>query len=50
LFQRVKALMITVLALAVLALSVTFYRSCGARSVLDVDPHARKEIEKARQR
>jgi hypothetical protein len=36
--------------LALLALSVAFYRSCGSRSVLDVDPHAGKEIEKARQR
>ena len=41
---------IALLALGVLVLSVAFYRSCGFGHALDVDPHARKEIEKARQK
>ena len=45
-----KTLVITMLALGILALSVAFYRSCGLRNSLDIDPHARKEIEKAKQR
>jgi len=36
--------------LAILVLSVAFYRSCGSACGLDVDPRARKEIEKARQK
>jgi hypothetical protein len=41
---------IAVLALVVLVLSVAVYRSCRPEGALDVDPHARKEIEKARQK
>jgi hypothetical protein len=46
----VKTLLISILALGILALSVAFYRSCGSRNDLDIDPHARKEIEKAKQK
>jgi hypothetical protein len=46
----VKTIMISLLALGILALSAGLYRACRSRSSLDVDPHARKEIEKARQK
>ena len=49
LFQSMKTI-IAVLALVVLVLSVAVYRSCRPEGALDVDPHARKEIEKARQK
>jgi hypothetical protein len=49
LLQSMKTI-ITVLALGLLVLSVAFYRSCRPEGALDVDPHARKEIEKARQK
>jgi hypothetical protein len=32
------------------ALAIVAYRSCGAGSHLDVDPNARREIERAKQR
>jgi hypothetical protein len=35
------------LGVGILILSLTLYRSCGSGRTLDVDPHARKEIEKA---
>jgi hypothetical protein len=47
---RVKALWIFFLAAAILGLSMVSYRSCGSGSQLNVDPHARKEIQKAKER
>jgi hypothetical protein len=41
---------VAALALGILVVTVTFYRSCSSGRALDVDPHARKEIEKARQK
>jgi hypothetical protein len=38
------------LALVILVVILAFYRSCSSGGALDVDPHARKEIEKARQK
>jgi hypothetical protein len=38
------------LALGILVASVAFYRSCSSGGALDIDPHARREIEKAREK
>jgi hypothetical protein len=45
-----RTILICALALGILILSLTLYRACGSSRGLDVDPHARQEIEKARQK
>jgi Tfp pilus assembly protein PilX len=45
-----KRFLIVVIVLALLALGFVLYRSRFSANRLDVDPHARKEIEKARRR
>jgi hypothetical protein len=43
-------MIIAVTTLGMLVLIVMIYRSCGAGGGLNVDPHAREEIEKAKKR
>lgn len=43
-------LLLLVIATAVLVISFLFYRSHSSGTRLQVDPHAREEIEKAKRR
>jgi hypothetical protein len=45
-----KTIWILGLTLAVLIIAAIVYRACAPRPVLQVEPHAGREIEKARQR
>jgi hypothetical protein len=40
----------TLIGVALLAAAILLYRSCASHGKLDVDPHAREEIEKAKRR
>jgi len=46
--QTVKTALISVVI--ALAAAIVLYRSCAPGRNLDVDPHARQEIEKAKRR
>jgi hypothetical protein len=45
--QASKTTIIAILAVGIFVLSVAFYRSCRSGHNLDIDPHARQEIDKA---
>lgn len=45
-----KPIVIWLLAIAIIVFGMVFYRSCTSGRDLNVDPHARKEIEKAKER
>jgi hypothetical protein len=38
---------VVIVAVGMFVLSVAFYRSCRSSHNLDIDPHARQEIDKA---
>jgi hypothetical protein len=40
----------TLISLAIVLAAILVYRSCASHRSLDVDPHAREEIEKAKRR
>jgi hypothetical protein len=45
--QSLKTPLIVTIAVCILVLSVAIYHSCRSGHNLDIDPHARKEIDKA---
>jgi hypothetical protein len=48
--STLKTTAISIFAAGVLIVAVALYRSCSSGNILDVDPHARMEIEKAKHR
>jgi hypothetical protein len=48
--RRMKTVVVSLLAAAVLLLAVAFYRSRPSGPRLNVEPHAREVIEKAKKR
>jgi biopolymer transport protein ExbB/TolQ len=45
--SALKTTVISIFAAGVLIVAVAFYRSCRSGHNLDIDPHARQEIDKA---